>query len=93
MNFIATIITQRAPGMTWGRMPIFAWSVLAASVISLTATQWVAFGMLMIIFERIFNMVFFSPPGGNAVLYEQRFLVLLAPGGVHHDPAGVRRRT
>jgi cytochrome c oxidase subunit 1 len=73
LNFIATIITQRAPGMTWGRLPIFAWAVLAASVISLTATQWVAYGMLMIIFERIFNMVFFSPPGGNALLYEHVF--------------------
>ncbi len=73
LNFIATIVTQRAPGMTWGRLPIFAWSILAASVISLTATQWVAFGMLMIIFERIFNMTFFSPPGGNAVLYEHVF--------------------
>ncbi len=73
LNFIATIITQRAPGMTWGRMPIFAWSVLAASIISLTATQWVAYGMLMIIFERVFNMVFFSPPGGNALLYEHIF--------------------
>jgi len=73
MNFIATIITQRAPGMSWGRMPIFAWSVLAASIISLTATQWVAYGLLMIIFERLFNMVFFSPPGGNALLYEHVF--------------------
>ncbi len=73
LNFIATIVTQRAPGMTWGRLPIFAWSVLAASVISLTATQWVAYGLLMIIFERIFNMVFFSPPGGNALLYEHVF--------------------
>ncbi|NQW20710.1 MAG: cbb3-type cytochrome c oxidase subunit I [Chloroflexi bacterium] len=73
MNFIATIITQRAPGMTWGRLPIFVWSVLAASIISLTATQWVAYGLLMIIFERIFNMVFFSPPGGNALLYQHVF--------------------
>jgi len=73
MNLIATIITQRAPGMTWGRLPIFAWSVLAASVIALTATQWIAYGLLMIIFERIFNMVFFSPPGGNALLYEHVF--------------------
>ena len=73
LNFIATIITQRAPGMTWGRLPIFVWAVLAASVISLTATQWIAYGLLMIIFERIFNMVFFSPPGGNALLYEHVF--------------------
>jgi cytochrome c oxidase subunit 1 len=73
LNFIATVITQRAPGMSWDRLPIFAWSVLAAAIISLTATQWVAYGLLMIIFERIFNMVFFSPPGGNALLYEHVF--------------------
>lgn len=73
LNFIATIVTQRAPGMTWSRLPIFAWSVLAASLISLTATQWIFYGLLMIIFERIFNMVFFSPPGGNALLYEHVF--------------------
>ena len=28
-NLIATIIHYRAPGMTWGRIPIFVWSVLA----------------------------------------------------------------
>jgi cytochrome c oxidase subunit 1 len=73
MNFIATIITQRAQGMTWGRLPIFVWAVLAASVISLTATQWIAYGLLMIIFEEFFNMVFFSPLGGNALRYEHAF--------------------
>ncbi len=73
INFIATIVTMRAPGMTWSRLPIFAWSVLAASLISLTATQWVAYALLMVVFERVFGMVFFSPPGGNALLYEHVF--------------------
>ena len=59
--------------MTWGRLPIFVWAVLAASVISLTATQWIAYGLLMIIFEEFFNMVFFSPLGGNALRYEHAF--------------------
>lgn len=73
LNFIATVITMRAPGMTWSRLPIFVWSVFAAALISLTATQWVAYALLMIIFERIFGMSFFAPPGGNAVFYEHVF--------------------
>ena len=33
LNMIATIITMRAPGLTWSRLPIFVWSVLATSVL------------------------------------------------------------
>ena len=32
LNMIATIVTMRAPGLTWSRLPIFVWSVLATSV-------------------------------------------------------------
>ena len=32
LNLLATIITMRAPGMTWTRLPIFVWSVLATAV-------------------------------------------------------------
>ena len=50
LNFIATIITMRAPGMTWSRLPIFVWCVFAASLISLTATQFVAYSLLTVMF-------------------------------------------
>ena len=30
-NLIVTIITMRAPGMTWSRLPIFVWRVLATA--------------------------------------------------------------
>jgi cytochrome c oxidase subunit 1 len=90
MNFIATIITQRAQGMTWGRLPIFVWAVLAASVISLTATQWIAYGLLMIIFERIFQYGVLLASWRKRTAVRTRFLVLLVPGGLHHDPAGIR---
>jgi cytochrome c oxidase subunit 1 len=76
LNFLATIIKLRAPGMTWGRVPIFVWGVLAASVIALIATQWVAFALLMIILERTAGMRFFNPVdgvGGNALLFEHVF--------------------
>ena len=29
LNMMATIITMRAPGLTWSRLPIFVWSVFA----------------------------------------------------------------
>ena len=76
LNFIATIVMMRAPGMTWGRVPIFVWSVLAAAIIAVIATQWVAFALIMVILERVVGMHFFNPVdgvGGNAILYEHVF--------------------
>jgi len=74
LNFITTIVRLRAPGMTWSRVPIFVWSVLAASLISLSATQFVAYGLLMVILDRVGGTSFFNAAqGGNALLYEHVF--------------------
>ncbi|EQD55876.1 cytochrome oxidase subunit I, partial [mine drainage metagenome] len=32
-NVAATIINYRAPGMTWSRVPIFVWSILATAAL------------------------------------------------------------
>ena len=32
LNMIATVITMRAPGMTWSRLPIFVWGVVSTAV-------------------------------------------------------------
>ncbi|MBI4201810.1 MAG: cbb3-type cytochrome c oxidase subunit I [Chloroflexi bacterium] len=74
LNFLATIMMLRAPGMTWGRLPIFVWSIFAAALISLTATQSVALGLLTVILDRVAGTSFYSAPnGGNAILYEHIF--------------------
>lgn len=74
LNFITTIITLRAPGMTWGRLPIFVWSIFAAAIISLTATQVVALGLLMVLLDRVADMSFFlASAGGKPILYEHIF--------------------
>ena len=74
LNFIATVVTLRAPGMTWGRLPIFVWSVFAAALISLTATQAVAFGLLTVILDRVAGTSFYdASQGGTALLYEHVF--------------------
>ena len=33
INIISTIVNMRCPGMTLHRMPLFAWAILAQSVI------------------------------------------------------------
>ena len=60
--------------MTWFRMPIFVWSVLATSLISLTATQLIGLSFQMVLFDRIFGMDFFNPnQGGNVLLFQNLF--------------------
>ncbi|MFC2037203.1 cbb3-type cytochrome c oxidase subunit I [Chloroflexota bacterium] len=74
VNLIATILTMRTPGMTLFRMPIFAWSVLATSIIALTATQLIALSFLMVMMQRLLGMGFFDPAkGGNPILFQHLF--------------------
>jgi cytochrome c oxidase subunit 1 len=74
VNLIATILTQRAPGMTMFRMPIFVWGVLATSIIALTATQLIALSFLMVMVQRLLGMGFFDPAqGGSPILFQHLF--------------------
>ncbi|MBI2911333.1 MAG: cbb3-type cytochrome c oxidase subunit I [Chloroflexi bacterium] len=74
LNFIATVITLRAPGMTWGRLPIFVWSIFAAAIISLTATQVVAMALITVVLDRVLGMSFYNADqGGAPLLYQHLF--------------------
>ena len=74
INFLATIIFERAPGMSFGRLPIFVWSIFAASLLSFFFTQAFAASMLMIHLDRLANTSFFNAEAGtNAILYEHVF--------------------
>lgn len=75
LNFLATIITMRAPGMTWGRLPIFVWGIFSASILSLIFTQFVATALIMTVLDRTAGMNFFgiNEGGGTSVLYQHVF--------------------
>jgi len=74
LNLIATILTMRTKGMRLFSMPIFAWSVLATSIISLTATQLIGLSFQLVMFERLLGMSFFTPSdGGNPILFQHLF--------------------
>ena len=38
LNFIVTIHTLRAPGVTWIKMPLFVWAIYGTSIIQVLAT-------------------------------------------------------
>jgi cytochrome c oxidase subunit 1 len=75
LNFIVTIIFLRAPGMTWGKLPIFVWSMFAAAWLALLYTQGFAVALFMVLLDRVAGMSFFSAAdgGGDPLLYQHVF--------------------
>jgi len=74
LNFIVTMHRMRAPGMTWGRMPLFLWSHYATSIIQLLATPVLAIALLLVALERLFNIGIFNPQlGGDPLLFQHLF--------------------
>jgi cytochrome c oxidase subunit I len=74
INFIVTVHTMRAPGLTWFRLPLFIWSHYATSVIIVLGTPVLASAILLIALERVFRVGFFDPAlGGDPVLFQHLF--------------------
>jgi len=73
-NLAATIINYRAPGMTWGRLPIFAWSILATTALLTLATPTLVVSCLLGIFDRTAETAFFvNEHGGSSFLWQNLF--------------------
>jgi cytochrome c oxidase subunit 1 len=74
LNMIATIITMRAPGLTWSRLPIFVWSVLATAVLMVLAAPMLIATLLMAALDRTIDTSFFlTAGGGSSYLFENLF--------------------
>jgi len=66
INMMATIMTMRAPGLTWSRLPIFVWSVYGTAVLMVLATPMLIATLLMAALDRTINTSFFIPGGGGS---------------------------
>ncbi|MFE9410601.1 cytochrome c oxidase subunit I [Streptomyces sp. NPDC006704] len=73
VNFIATIVCLRAPGMTMFRMPIFTWNVLLTSILALLAFPVLTALLLALEADRKFGAVVFDPAYGGAILWQHLF--------------------
>src|SRR4051794_20257787 len=74
VNFIATILTMRAPGMTLRKVPFFVWTMLWTSVLILFAIPPLTAGLGMVVLDRNLGAHFFDVQnGGSALLWQHVF--------------------
>ncbi|MCY9532015.1 cytochrome c oxidase subunit I [Paenibacillus alvei] len=80
INFLATIINMRAPGMSFMRMPMFTWASFITSALILFAFPAVTVGLILLMFDRLFGGNFFYVPnGGSVVLWQHIFWIFGHP--------------
>jgi cytochrome c oxidase subunit I len=74
INFYATIVNMRAPGMSWGRLPLFVWTILVYAILLIVALPVVAAAVTMLLTDRHFGTHFFDPTAhGSPVLWQHLF--------------------
>jgi cytochrome c oxidase subunit 1 len=80
INFLATIINMRAPGMSFMRMPLFTWTTFIASALILLAFPPLTIGVFLLMFDRLFGSNFFDVTmGGNTIIWEHLFWIFGHP--------------
>lgn len=74
INFAATILKMRIPGMTLNDMPLFCWAMLAASILILMSTPVLAGALVLLSFDLMAGTAFFNPTGGgDPIVYQHMF--------------------
>ena len=74
LNFIVTVHTMRAPGMTWFRLPLMVWSLYATSLIMVLGTPVLAIAVALVAVERVLRVGIFDPAlGGDPILFQHLF--------------------
>jgi len=73
-NLAATIINYRAPGMTWSRVPIFAWAILATCALLTLATPTLLMAGYLGVLDRTAQTAFYvTEHGGSNFLWQNLF--------------------
>jgi cytochrome c oxidase subunit 1 len=89
LNFLVTIITMRAPGMTFWRLPLLVWANFTTSLLVVIATPFIAGSQFFSMFDHVMHTAFFNPVGGGYPLGYQHIFwfyshpavyIMLLPG-------------
>jgi len=102
LNFLVTIITMRAPGMSFFRMPLLVWANFSTSLLVVIATPFVAASQFFILLDRALQFNFFNAfQGGDVLMYQHVFwfyshpavYIMMLPGfGIVSEVIAVKSR-
>ncbi len=102
LNFLVTIITMRAPGMSFFRMPLLVWANFSTSLLVVIATPFIAASQFFVLLERALGFNFFdAAKGGDVLMYQHVFwfyshpavYIMMLPGfGIISEVLAVKSR-
>jgi cytochrome c oxidase subunit I len=74
VSLVATILKQRAPGMTLAKMPLFAWAMLVVSLMIIFSMPAVALASSFLLSDRLVGTQFYNPlERGDSLLWQHLF--------------------
>ncbi len=74
INYITTVINNRAPGMTWFRLPLSVWALFITAILGILALPVLQGAAIMLMFDQTLGTHFFDPiAGGQALLWQHLF--------------------
>jgi len=80
VNFITTIFTMRAPGMTLMRMPVFTWMTVVTSFLLLLSLPVIGIGLWQMFLDRNFGTLFYAAQAqGDPLLWQHLFWIFGHP--------------
>ncbi len=102
LNFLVTIITMRAPGMSFFRMPLLVWANFSTSLLVVIATPFIAASQFFVLLDRALGFQFFAQGnGGDVLMYQHVFwfyshpavYIMMLPGfGIVSEVISVKAR-
>jgi cytochrome c oxidase subunit I len=102
LNFLVTIITMRAPGMSFFRLPLLVWANFSTSLLVVIATPFVAASQFFILLDKALGFNFFNAnKGGDVIMYQHIFwfyshpavYIMMLPGfGIISEVIAVKAR-
>ncbi len=106
LNFLVTIITMRAPGMSFFRMPLLVWANFSTSLLVVIATPFIAASQFLVLLDRALGFHFFDAfvgagRNGNVIMYQHIFwfyshpavYIMMLPGfGIISEIIAVKAR-
>ena len=106
LNFLVTIITMRAPGMSFFRMPLLVWANFSTSLLVVIATPFIAASQFFILLDVALHFHFFDAfvgpdKNGNVLMYQHVFwfyshpavYIMMLPGfGIISEVIAVKSR-